>query len=323
MSLVILQPAANVDAQKHYVDTVETPVPFDRLAKSLSNDEMKLLESIYDSEHALVWGVVPGVNGANVKKWNRVTRGDIVLFCRNRQVVSSATVSIKIHSRKLAQDLWGEDPHGATWEYVYFLDELCSQSIPYEALNAAAGYEPNNNVQGFNVLDESKSRSILAILGLESDTIFPAYSREDYLNALQKLADTPLDIARQTSARTEQAFLRNALFGTRRTGTCCICGESFPVEFLVASHIKKRCQCSDEEKRDYLNIVAPMCKFGCDELYEKGYIGVQNGEVVVLKPQPSSTAIYRNMQKIQGRQCPSWKDGTKAYFEWHCRKHGV
>ena len=61
----------------------------------------------------------------------------------------------------------------------------------------------------------------------------------------------------------------------------------------MAAHIKKRSFSSTEEKLDYKNIVMPMCKFGCDELYEKGYIIIKDGQVVINKtPITESIKIY-------------------------------
>ena len=46
------------------------------------------------------------------------------------------------------------------------------------------------------------------------------------------------------------------------------------------SHIKKRRHCTNEEQVNR-NVVMPMCKFGCDELFERGYIYVEEGEIKI------------------------------------------
>ena len=58
---------------------------------------------------------------------------------------------------------------------------------------------------------------------------------------------------------------------------------------LVAAHIKKRAACSLEEKKDYKSIVMPMCSFGCDYLYERGYIAVSDGKIIDLKKKANNT----------------------------------
>jgi len=94
-----------------------------------------------------------------------------------------------------------------------------------------------------------------------------------------------------------------------------------PVEFLVASHIKKRSYCSDEEKLNYNRVVMPMCKFGCDDLFEKGYISIQNGEVVTLKREKVTTFVEIYVNQIIGVSCEYWSKETKNYFDWLYKFH--
>ena len=54
------------------------------------------------------------------------------------------------------------------------------------------------------------------------------------------------------------------------------------VELLVASHIKRRSECSRGEKKDYRNNVLAMCRCGCDELFELGYIVVDQQGLVQM-----------------------------------------
>ena len=79
--------------------------------------------------------------------------------------------------------------------------------------------------------------------------------------------------------------------------------------------------CSLDEKKDFENIVAPMCKFGCDELFEKGYIGVVNSYVTALRKEPSTEVIVNYIEKILGSRCSYWSEATKEYFDWHTSKH--
>lgn len=62
--------------------------------------------------------------------------------------------------------------------------------------------------------------------------------------------------------------------------TCGICNKEYPINLLITAHIKKQTHCTFEEKLDYKNIVMPMCKMGCDDLYEKGYIFIRDGKVM-------------------------------------------
>jgi len=124
-----------------------------------------------------------------------------------------------------------------------------------------------------------------------------------------------------SKARTEQGYLRRILFGNRRRSSCGICGREFPVAFLVAAHIKKRSECSLKEKRDAENIVMSMCRFGCDDLYERGYIGVSEAKVTRLSMADSTSTIDGYLETICGRVCASWNEERANYFSWHVSTH--
>lgn len=170
MTHVILQPAGDNNAREHYGETVEFPVPLERLSRFISSSDRQTLEAHYHDRPVPTWGVTPGGRGMNRTKWERIEPGDVVLMARHGEIFVSGTVTHKTHSRSLARDLWGEDDDGQTWEYLYFIDEVRSEAIPYERLNDAAGYTPSARVQGFSVLDEEKSARILRAIGRGQQT---------------------------------------------------------------------------------------------------------------------------------------------------------
>lgn len=319
MSHVILQPAGNGFATKHYVDTIENPVFVEKISQFISQEVFEKLRILFPEGKVAVWGVTPGKKNVNKNKWSLVKSGDVVLFARNSQIFASATVAFKVHNKDLALYLWQTNPQGETWEYIYFLDEVKDQQIPYTKFNQIADYASNFVIQGFNVLDELKSAKILTLLDLESQIFYPETTKEEYFQSISSPSpDSPLDKISYSKSRTEQSFLRSVLFKSK-ISPCGICGKEYPINFLVAAHIKKRSSCSDEEKRDYSNIVIPMCKFGCDELYEKGYIVVENGIIKESKSKFVTEPIKAYLIKIVGKNCELWNSGNKKYFDWHCK----
>ena len=142
---------------------------------------------------------------------------------------------------------------------------------------------------------------------------------DEYIDATNEI-DKKVEVL----VRTEQAFLRKELFNSHDIATCCICNSIMPIKFLVTAHIKKRSLCTDAEKRDYKNIVTPMCKFGCDELYERGFIAVHGGHVINIKtPSDDYGHDYINeyLKKITGQKCNTYTPKSSGYFEWHYDKH--
>lgn len=133
---------------------------------------------------------------------------------------------------------------------------------------------------------------------------------------IEEPADWDFDGQHLANYRKEQINLRRDLLNGRTEAPCVICGEVYPEDMLWAAHIKKRSECFPEERADKDNIAALMCKMGCDDLFEKGYIGVKQGEVVLLRP-ARLEAMQSRLLKLQGRECTAWRDKTKAYFEWH------
>ncbi|MFC1509177.1 EVE domain-containing protein [Candidatus Omnitrophota bacterium] len=157
----------------------------------------------------------------------------------------------------------------------------------------------------------------------ESQTYDPEVSKSDFEQAVKKLKDLEgLDNETSSTSREEQSFLRKQLFEHKKTAECGICGREFPVDLLIAAHIKKRAQCTTEERLDYQNVVMPMCVFGCDRLYENGYIIVENGNISINK-EVRSIVVNKYIQSIEGKFCPHWNENSRKYFEWHKKHHNV
>lgn len=80
---------------------------------------------------------------------------------------------------------------------------------------------------------------------------------------------------------------------------------------MVSAHVKKRAVAKEKEKRD-TQIVIPMCKFVCDDVFENGYISVKNGLVirVLSKEHVLTKHVEDNIDKIVGRECAYWNKHT-------------
>ncbi len=90
---------------------------------------------------------------------------------------------------------------------------------------------------------------------------------------------------------------------------------------LWCSHIKKRSKCDEEEKRDF-NVVVPMCRFGCDELFEKGYIGVDDNGIIIKLKKITNINITNYLNDIIGEKIVPFNSNNSKYFEWHRNYHG-
>jgi hypothetical protein len=162
--------------------------------------------------------------------------------------------------------------------------------------------------------------------GSVSGAALPVVTEDEYVSAMDTLAEPvfpgSLDERREAAVRVEQQFLREALFRGRKVEKCVLCGREFPVDLLRAAHVKRRADCSREEKLDYRNNVVPMCTFGCDELFERGYVIVREGHVARGTKAQMTPAVEEYLGRILDRPCLPFYRGSRAYFEAHAGTHG-
>jgi hypothetical protein len=138
--------------------------------------------------------------------------------------------------------------------------------------------------------------------------------------SIEKLAEDlddlgSLDEQRSTLVRREQGILRQILFGSSDIGYCGICGCEYPVSLLVAAHIKPRAECSNSERRDIDNLM-PLCLLGCDSLFERGFIRVDNGHVVDGPNRAVTKDLEEAIKSVVGSRCSYWSAESKKYFRW-------
>jgi hypothetical protein len=93
---------------------------------------------------------------------------------------------------------------------------------------------------------------------------------------------------------------------------------------LVAAHIKQRSQCTRREREDYRANIVAMCKLGCDELFERGYISAIKRQWTAnrKKADTATEALQAYIDAVVGKDCAHWGKAQK-YFAWHNRRHEV
>ena len=310
MPRVVLQPSSNKDAREHYRDTIETPVRFADHASLLGPEEARL-NAAFPSGAAAMWGVTP----SRETQWEKLEPGDITLFSRDNHFFGVGTMVLRFHNEQLARALWDEDADGRTWEFMYALDEIRTLQIPYEEMNRIIGYKTGNKFMGFTVLDDEKSDRVLQALDLHSETYGPEVTADAFRKAATQ-PPTQLDRERTSLQRTESGYIRGVLF-PNPTATCDLCGEEMPREFLIGAHIKRRAWCSDHEKLDIPNVVMAACVFGCDALFEKGYVTVGEDWTLGVVEHTGSSEVDAKLARLKGRSFPHRQPERTGYFAWH------
>ena len=190
--------------------------------------------------------------------------------------------------------------------------------------NEVLNYKSTNIVQGFNVYGAEAAEKLIKLLEIpdselgisEQEEISlqqPAKSLAELLMSL----DT-LDYSSVKKARVEMGIFRKYLFADSQSARCDLCGQQYPVGFLVAAHIKKRASCKDAEKRD-LSVVMRACIFGCDALYERSYIYVDAKGKIQCSTEASDLTddIKSKVADLKDRICTAFSSLTDQYFLWH------
>jgi len=119
----------------------------------------------------------------------------------------------------------------------------------------------------------------------------------------------------QGKYRLEQTLLREYLFKDRETLKCAICGREYSTKSLVTAHKKKRSLCSARERIDPY-IVMPLCKFGCDYLYEERFIEIKDGKVHRNKLRQAELKTENDfISEIENNRIDEiWLMGNESYF---------
>jgi hypothetical protein len=317
---VAIQPCGDSVGRQHYVDTIQNLITPDRIRPYLTPQQLTDFNSRLGGAVA-VWGVTNGENGQNRKKWDKLKLGDIALLYRDKRIFSQGRIALTLNNATLASNLWSVRDDGSTWENVYFMDDLQEIDVSVTRFNKALGYKENYIVQGFNVYEGEKAQILLDLLEVEHE-VHETGNPVDPATLRARLLDLQaLDIATPTKKRQENEIFRQILFGGKKTEKCDICGRTFPIGLLIAAHIKQRKSATDEERRNP-KIVMSACALGCDELFERSYVYVNEcGEITInTASMIGHEDLKHHAGALVGKRCSAHSPESEVFFRWH-REH--
>jgi hypothetical protein len=321
MVQVALLPASHASAvQQRYQNTIWRKVCFNDHEDRLTKEVLHELRRIFPDGQASMWGITPGSNGANIPKVTKLRVDDFVLFYGKGEFYLAGTVALTWHSSDLARHLWGytKDRQGAelTWEYMFALKNVRTIGVPLVEVQRILGWKPNALVQGFNIFTGEAARRL-------GDLCNPASGNEvqlgrDEMPSQTRPFDGPTDGAHQDLFRREQQALRRRLEEIGG-GQCALCGRALTSEWLRAAHIKRRSQCTEDERRDFDNVGMLACSLGCDNAFEYGFVTVDNTGTLEIssKISDASEAEALIRPRLEGRKTSWWTPEREKYFDWH------
>lgn len=319
-------------AERHFQDCILNPKPLAGL-HNLTPKEVGDLSAIAEAGGVRLWGSNEADDGRHIKRWETMEPGDIALFIRHNGIWQSEVLTT-FRNRAQATALWNIKVtnlgKSQAWELMMVLGKPSPLTLSKRELYDLCGYEPNANVQEFKLVPAGRLDLVLDALDREADS---SRTPSGVGKPKRKLKDKilPKDIAamdvadklRVSYQRAEQTILRRYLL-QGDTGTCALCENDFPIGLLVAAHIKPRSECSDDEKRDIKNVAMPNCKFGCDELWERGYISVNGDGQLVHAPNETAdlgarVTEYLSTKLQPGKALSYFKDEENrlTYAAWH------
>ena len=124
-------------------------------------------------------------------------------------------------------------------------------------------------------------------------------------------------VLREALARREQSALRDHLLDGYGQATCALCGRRLPAELLVAAHILPRRFLDEAQRKDLSHVAMLACVLGCDELFERGYLVVDDAGIVRDLTAPGLADVSAVTSKIAGRQCAAFSKRTASTFASH------
>lgn len=323
---LVLQPTSDKVAKINFKKTLANSIQLNDIEGYLNPKEVNELRKIYPLGNCFIWGVKSGGNETTLKQYSKLKQNDLVIFYQDKKFYAFAEVQFLSKSKELAEFLWDDQ----IFENIYFVDSLKPFYLEVQQFNKIIyGKEEEFPVMGFKVLNEVQSETLLNELDMVvtrgNVTIQKEISKEQLMKRLLELeSNKELESVTKKKNRMEQQLLRAILFVNKTSERCACCGEEVPIEFLVTAYIKRRSHCNKEEKLDS-NIVIPMCKFGCDELYEAGLL-VVNEEGKFIRTDKingvfTTKKIDELLSEYDNKVCEYWNEKTKGYFEFHFNSH--
>jgi hypothetical protein len=279
------------------------------LREYLTAEEYTYLEEL--GSPLIMRGTDAGNDGRNKRTWAEMKVGDFALVAWHGHIEAAGEIVMRKDSSGLARSR-----NHSKYHFLYFLRNVERLHIPYGRINSVLAYKTRNSFQRFGGLDQQRSGAVLDLLRELAPTL--RLLSKDTL--VDRALEGDMDHRTEVSRRCEQGLLRRLYFGNGNEGRCEICGRVFPIEFLVAAHIKRRANCSDEERRDAYRNIIPACRFGCDELFERGYILGIEGVFTKSKAKSATPTIDTYISFIEGRPVQTW-DRRRKYFQWHAKHH--
>lgn len=156
MADIFIFTAGEPAARSHLDDSIKNPVSPDKIFNNFEAIHHSQLQTIQkEGEGFFAWGAVPGPQ--NIPRWEAMNMDDHVLCVYDNSYRYIAKVIGKFNNQRAAEAIWGNDPQGNTWQYMYFLTKPVAISIPVADLSQYL----NSRYMGFAKISGQRIQNII------------------------------------------------------------------------------------------------------------------------------------------------------------------
>ncbi|MEU5162625.1 HNH endonuclease [Streptomyces sp. NPDC020875] len=175
----LLQPIGGprLQGKKHYAHSVEAGIDLtDPEYGDLLGSEAEDLRALFSQRVARFWGSIRAASAGHSKNKaiDTMSPGDEVLFLSEGVAIARAKVVLVFRNPALAEKIWGQDPEGKLWEYMYAVDDVETLAVPIPELTKAIGWEKKDFVQSLIGRSGKEALAIDALLRGERPPAVPA-----------------------------------------------------------------------------------------------------------------------------------------------------
>jgi AAA domain (dynein-related subfamily) len=156
MTQIYVFTAGNAEARRHLDDSIRRPVQLERALEFFPREQHEEIARLHNEHGLYAWGAVPG--RMNNPLWNLLQINDWVFCVFDSRYRYAARVTAKFDNARFANEVWGLDPVGRTWQLMYFL----TKPVPIDVPVSAGTPELASGYQGFSKVGPERLEAIVA-----------------------------------------------------------------------------------------------------------------------------------------------------------------
>lgn len=314
---VLILTNSGAKAQNNFKKTVLKKLNLNKLLKDDKENLQKIINSKLDlNKEYSIWGYNSKKDQIQVSENNQF----VLAFYKNKKFYSLYKIYCCFESEKISLKLWETNERSN----IVIIEKIADINISLQEFNLKMDYKPGNIVLGMILYDfKRNSEKVENFLDLVRTSWIQ--QTESKFQLLDNFFEQRLEYQTTIKIRGEQSKIRDFLKQKGLLNHCSICGQKNPEFCLDAAHIYKRTFLTELEKRDISNVALAMCLFGCNVLWENGYIIVDEKGFIRKNHNLNKLDQYEYFQnylnKIIDKKILYYNEKNRIYFEKHRKFH--